>query len=392
MVAAVQRPRSLAPVVLGMAVLLGWSGPSSAQSPVRRAVQLFKEANVHYNLGQYELAVDKYSAAIRADPSIPGPYRNLGLCFRAMGKCELALPNFRKYLQLQPHGRHADRVRQEVAYCAAKVGEEPGAKVPVGEAQIVLRVSKPGAQIQIDGVPRGASPAPALPVQPGRRVVTVFLSGYLPWTGAVELVLGQTVELEVDLQRDPKAAASEAATTRPATEQKPGTLRLVAVPSRALVSVDGMVVALDEEGQIRLEPGERRVSVSQSGIEPWSRVVTIKTGQTTAVVPELRLTDQARSQRRWAWISVGAALALGLSGAAVGLAENRTFEEIRDYDRSSGSRSDLDAMERSRQHQALAANILYGLASAAFGAAVVLFVVTPERTEHPAHAVSEVHP
>jgi hypothetical protein len=366
-------------ILVGLLVLSS-AGPAAAQSATQRAIILYREANIHYNMGKFKLAADKYLAAIRADPSIPGPYRNLGLTYRSMDKCDLALAYFRKYLALQPTSKHSDRVRKEIEYCAAKTGQRPD-QIPVGAAQLVIRCSLEGAQVHIDGVLRGSTPSPAFPVQPGKHTINVYRSGYLPWHGSVNVVEGQAVALEVKLKPDPKVlqAKLEQEQRRQQTVMgKSGQLKVIGLPRTAQLTADGLTVALDDDDTTRLGVGVRKLKITGRGLEPWSSEVTIEEGKTTTVIPELKLTYSAKSLRRWAWISTGAAVVLGIVGGALGLAENATFEEIRDYDRQAGTRADLNELVDKRRTQGLVSNIMFGLAGAALSAGVVLFTIAPE--------------
>ena len=58
----------------------------------------------------------------RSIPSCPGPYRNLGLAYRALNRCADALPSYEKYLELKPESRFTERVRREIDLCRAKLG------------------------------------------------------------------------------------------------------------------------------------------------------------------------------------------------------------------------------------------------------------------------------
>lgn len=367
----------LAAVVALVAAVAPGPAAVRAQAPTKRAIRLFHEARIHYNMGQYGLAADKLNAGIRADPSLPGLYRNLGLTYRAMGRCELALPHFRRYLKLAPGGRHVERVRQEIAYCTEKLGAGSGRPAPVGRAHILVRVNVEGAQITVDGVERGSSGTGALPVEPGRHVVTVFKSGHLPWTRAVRVDEGQVLELEVALRRDPAArAAVRVPTTRPAS--RPGKLRLEGLPAGASVTVDGALVRPDASGEIGLPAGAHTLRVTRRGLEPWGREVTIEPDGITAVVPHLPPTPGTRSLRTWGWIATASGAALAVAGAVVGLVQNQVHQDAQGYDRSTGSREELNRLLDRRDRLGLAANLLYGCAAAAVGAGVVLFTVTPE--------------
>ena len=89
------------------------------------AKKRFTEGNERYARGDYDGAVESFKAAIAADPKLPGPYRNLGLAYRALNRCNDAMPMYEKYLELKPESRFTDRVRREIDLCRAKLGQTP---------------------------------------------------------------------------------------------------------------------------------------------------------------------------------------------------------------------------------------------------------------------------
>ena len=89
------------------------------------AKKRFAEGNERYARGDYDGAVESFKAAIAADPKLPGPYRNLGLAYRALNRCNDALPMYEKYLELKPESRFTERVRREIDLCRAKLGQTP---------------------------------------------------------------------------------------------------------------------------------------------------------------------------------------------------------------------------------------------------------------------------
>src|SRR5262249_28009423 len=96
--------------------------PPTANAEARRR---FVDGNERYARGDYEGAIQSFKAAIAADPKRPGPYRNLGLAYRAVNRCAEALPNYEKYLELKPESRFTERVRREIDLCRAKLGQAP---------------------------------------------------------------------------------------------------------------------------------------------------------------------------------------------------------------------------------------------------------------------------
>jgi hypothetical protein len=360
--------------VVVVLVALAYPASSGAQSATARAMVLYREANQHYNLGQLELAADKYRAAISADPQLPGPYRNLGLTYRALGKYQLAITHFKKYLALRPHGRHSARVQKEMQYCLGQVGGV-GANVPTGAAHVMLHVSEPGAEVKIDRVARGATPTPPLPVQPGSHTVSVAKRGFLSWSGTVQVSEGQVAEVSVKLQRDPNARDFTAA---PIEKTKYGVLRVENTPALAQLVLSGREIRLNDELEARVPVGQHTLEITKGGLKPWRTQIEVKENQTISLSPDLEVTSTTRVLRRWGWVTVGTAGALAVAGLVLGLVENRTFQEIKQYDRGTGSRAELQDLLDKQRTQSLLANVMYGLSGAALCTGIVLFAITPE--------------
>ena len=150
------------------------------------AKKRFAEGNERYARGDYDGAVESFKAAIAADPKLPGPYRNLGLAYRALNRCNDALPMYEKYLELKPESRFTDRVRREIDLCRAKLGTDAAAAAardahasrarrtrPRRRASCTWRPTSSAARpptrrpCKIDGLVRGATPL-TIPVTPGR--------------------------------------------------------------------------------------------------------------------------------------------------------------------------------------------------------------------------------
>ncbi len=67
----------------------------------RLSKALFKKAEVHYSLGEFEKALSLYRRAFRLKP-LPGFLFNIGQCYRNLGKCDKALFFFKQYLIREP--------------------------------------------------------------------------------------------------------------------------------------------------------------------------------------------------------------------------------------------------------------------------------------------------
>lgn len=159
------------------------------------AKKRFAEGNERYARGEYEAAIESFRAAIAAEPKLPGPYRNLGLAYRALNRCADALPVYEKYLSLKPESRFTERVKKEIDLCRTKLGQAkpqpttapvtttptppPTTTAPAQQphpemAQGILHVAAnliggeatDEATVKVDGLVRGATPM-TIPVTAG---------------------------------------------------------------------------------------------------------------------------------------------------------------------------------------------------------------------------------
>jgi Flp pilus assembly protein TadD len=81
----------------------------------------------HYQLGEIlrrrnaagdvPQALSHYFRAIASDPSLPEPYKAIGLIHFKLGQARLARGFFEKALDLAPHSRDNDYIRSYLAQC-----------------------------------------------------------------------------------------------------------------------------------------------------------------------------------------------------------------------------------------------------------------------------------
>jgi TPR repeat/PEGA domain len=206
--------------------------PTAGEAPEAR--KKFQEGNEKYARGDYDGAVEAFKAAIAADPKLPGPYRNLGLAYRAQGKCAEALPMYEKYLQLKPESRFTERVRREIDLCRGKLGMEPLARPTspqtphATESQSFLHVAAnliggeatDEASVRVDGVMRGPTPI-TVPVTAGVHKIHLERPGFESADAVVEVAPGERREVELTMNKLAVAptpvvgAEPESASTRP---------------------------------------------------------------------------------------------------------------------------------------------------------------------------------
>jgi tetratricopeptide (TPR) repeat protein len=181
-----------------------------------RAKRLFNKGTVHFNLGEYDEALERYREAYLIRP-LPGFLFNIGQCHFNLGQYEKALALYQQYLMKQPDAPNRADVRQQIAKAKEALRKEREARAqqqassqpasqptsqpaepaggaasqPVPKIGLVLGDPDPGAGQTHGGQDLGADPvdrpAPA-GVTRGQRILLwsgVGLAGALLATSAV---------------------------------------------------------------------------------------------------------------------------------------------------------------------------------------------------------------
>ncbi len=292
------------------------------------AKKRFTEGNERYSRGDYDGAVESFKAAIAADPKLPGPYRNLGLAYRALNRCNDALPLYEKYLELKPESRFTERVRREIDICRAKLGQTPlpqrqETHVITGtphapEAQAILHVAAnliggeatDEATVKIDGLVRGATPL-TIPVTPGPHKVHLSRSGFETANATVDVGPGERKDVELTMNKLP-----------------------------------------DEHPPIVVTP---QVAAQDAG-------------------PKV-------SYKKYAWILVGVAAGAGAIGAGFGIAESQIHGQAVAADPSMTTRGQVNSKASTGSTYAAIAYTGLGVGGATLLAAAIVFIIDPSRGE-----------
>jgi tetratricopeptide (TPR) repeat protein len=188
---------------LPLALALFMSSPARAERDDRAAaVSALRDGNRLLEAGRAADALARFQEAFRLSGSAKLFY-NIGQAHRDLPGHELeAYESFNRYLEqaqdAAPGTRaEAERMRSELR---RKLSFLSVTTVPAG------------AQIAVDGNPRGTSPQ-TLTLSPGAHRVRLELEGYVPGPEeTVMLAAGQTVSRNVELKRRPAALASPAPT------------------------------------------------------------------------------------------------------------------------------------------------------------------------------------
>jgi tetratricopeptide (TPR) repeat protein len=297
---------------------------AAAASPQgQEARKKYAEGKERYARGDYDGAAESYKAAIAADPALPGPYRELGLTYRALNRCADAIPMYEKYLELRPESRFTDRVRREIDLCRAKQGLAPlpdrphsGGTYHPAEQQSYLHVAAnliggeatDEASVRVDGLVRGSTPL-TIPVPSGKHRVHLERLGFESADATVDVQPGQRQEVELTMNKLP-----------------------------------------EQPKQISGENGTDDNPSKPKG-----------------------------SYRKYAWALLGVAAGLGAMGAGFGIAESQLHAEAVTADHATTPRATIDKKRTDGTNFATGAYIGLSVGGAALAASVIIFIVDPSR-------------
>jgi tetratricopeptide (TPR) repeat protein len=105
-----------------LAVLLIARSAAAAEDEAE-ARELFKKAEVHYSLGEFEKALALYKEAYRIK-QLPEFLFNIGQCHRHSGRCKEATFHFKLFLLKKPGAAERAQVEQLIRECEAKLQAE----------------------------------------------------------------------------------------------------------------------------------------------------------------------------------------------------------------------------------------------------------------------------
>ena len=173
-----------------VALLLGMSGSALAQhrgtDPDTRARELYKAGLTHYDLADYDRAVDEFKQAYELSHR-PELLFNLAQTYRAKKDYDLALHFYRTFLELDPNARNRADVETTIAEVEATRAEARRAAEPpkpvvepptpvVEPPKLVVEPPKP--------VVRPPAPRPFLSTVRGRATLAIGIVGGVAFVGA----------------------------------------------------------------------------------------------------------------------------------------------------------------------------------------------------------------
>ncbi len=229
------------------------ASPALAQPSKARTAQaeaLIGKARAHLKAKRWSEAIKDLEGAYALDPKPPILF-NIAVAHDKNDQCAQALGTFERFFAAcgtcKLKGAATKRQAKVRTSCVAKVKLD---SVPTG------------AELLVDGKSRGKAPL-ELELLAGPHVITARMEGREDALKPLQVEGGKAVELRIEL---PEPA--------PTT----GRIELVGVPVGAQVEVDGAVIDLDSE--LEVKPGPHTVLVRFDGEVAAERKVDVSLGET----------------------------------------------------------------------------------------------------------------
>jgi len=118
---------------LALVLLLGVPAVGQKADPeLTHARELFKQAEVHFSLGEFARALKLYKEAYRIR-QLPEFLFNIGQCQRHLGNCKDAVFHFRQFLLHQPSAPERKQVNELILECEAKMAAKEVTENPASQ-------------------------------------------------------------------------------------------------------------------------------------------------------------------------------------------------------------------------------------------------------------------
>ncbi len=161
-------------VIVVTTMLVLYATPGAAETPVAKAKALFKRAETHFSVGEFDKALDLYTEAYKT-VQLTGFLFNIAQCHRYLGNCDKATFFYNRYLSLTPSSPFRDQIAVYIKACRPK--EPRSTSAP---ATIPATTSAPSEPPRLV---RNEEPPTTAPVVPRVDAVGRPSAGWL-WTGA----------------------------------------------------------------------------------------------------------------------------------------------------------------------------------------------------------------
>jgi hypothetical protein len=302
----------------------------------------FRKGAEFYKLKRWRDAITEFETAYRLKPH-GAIHFNVAQCRERLEEWPGALRGYQDYLREVPDARDRAAVR-------AAIGRLEQRLAAAGVQALLVYSEPPGAEVRVDGKPRGRTPV-HLVLPPGTYRLALAADGHAP--AEEQVVLAATPSTVVDLVLRPKPAGMPADAGAPAA----------APPLSAAAPAPASPAA-----GVALPPVPLSISIDPRA--PDVRPDLSAKPAPAASVPLPPPKPAARERHRvYTWIAAGTAVAAAGAGAYFGMAAKQQSANLRD----GTFHGDAAALASGATSKAKTANILYGVAAAAGAAGVTLF-------------------
>jgi len=236
--------------------------PDTPEDPKVLARQQYHEAEKQYRIGQFQLALKHYMAALKLSPR-PSLMYNLAQCYRVSKQPDKALFYYKLYLS-EWKRRKSDAPEPFVFREARRHIVQLTARIKAREAE--LRAKEAEQQLQ-ERLRQEAK---------WRTEQMNLLKELFKWKQqAHERHLADIREMLRRMEEQ--------------NRRRPGLINLTGLHVKgAKVELDGTAVARAPLHQpLRASTGEHRIRVTAGGYRPWTARVTVEPGQTSTVLVQL---------------------------------------------------------------------------------------------------------
>jgi tetratricopeptide (TPR) repeat protein len=199
---------------LGLALLAsparGQEGGEDDEARRELAKQLFVQANEEAREGRYRAAIPLYERALKLAPNVAALHRNVAVVYQKVGRCDLAVVHFDRYMELRPDAPDADAVHQERSACQEVLRDRPDlARESAEDGTLTLVVNVDGAAVTVDGVLMGQTPIQPLNLKPATYNILISKPGYEPWQRRFPVAAGRDVVVNVTLVIEQKRTGDD---------------------------------------------------------------------------------------------------------------------------------------------------------------------------------------
>ncbi len=284
-------PRSIVLFALLLVASPGaaWAQPGPAPTTPRapadlaRAKELRKQGHQHFDEQRYAeaLALYKESYQLSGDPAL---LYNIGRAHQLLNEAPEALGAFEAFLAAASPELKAkvQGLEETVAEARKKV------------TTVTLTSNVAGARVLVRKKEIGKTPLRAVRLLAGEADIELLSDGHEPLARKITLQGGESMTLELNLT----------------PRQQAGGLLIVRSPvPGARVLVDGRPLG-GAPAEVRLDPGEHRISLLAEGHKDTSLAVVLAAGERREL--DVDLEKKAKPSRWWLWAGAGAVLVAGV--------------------------------------------------------------------------------